>query len=179
MRSPFDRCRGHRPQKLEADPNPFAIVVMAHLKTPKTSQDVASRGQWKWALTKRLYGRGYSRQEILNLFHIIDWLMQLPEALKELYWAEIEAYETERTMTYISSIERLGYERGEKAGEQKGEQKGLLVAIKLGLKLKFGAEGLQLYAIVAEIEDVARLQSICDGLNGDATLDEIRRSCEG
>ena len=72
-------------------------------------------------------------------------------------------------MTYISSIQRLG--------EELGYQKGLLSAIKLGLKLKFGAEGLQLYPAVAQISEVDRLQSIYDGLNADASLIELRRLC--
>ena len=110
----------------------------------------------------------------MHPYRIIDWLLQLPEALEELYLAEIEAFETEHTMTYITSAERIGYERG----EQDGEQKGLLLAIKLGLKLKFGADGLRLYPIVAQVENIERLQLVYDGLNADATLNDLRRLCE-
>ena len=155
--------------KLEASTNPFAIVVMAHLKTQETHGDAPSRGQWKWALTRLLYERGYARKDMLKLFHIINWQMQLPESLKELYWAKIEAYETEHTMDAITYIEQIGYERG--------EQKGLLLAIKLGLKLRFGAEGLRLYPTVTQIENMERLQLVYDGLDTGATLDDLRSLC--
>ncbi|WP_295408356.1 hypothetical protein [uncultured Thiocystis sp.] len=39
---------------LEASPNPFGVVVMAHLKAQE-SKDGASRKHWKWRLTRLLY----------------------------------------------------------------------------------------------------------------------------
>ena len=41
---------------LEADPNPFAAVVLAHLKTRETRQDPEARCVWKIRLIKGLYG---------------------------------------------------------------------------------------------------------------------------
>jgi hypothetical protein len=58
--------------ELEASQNPFAIVVMAHLKTKETRNDAMARKEWKFKLTRSLYERGYERQDILNLFRFID-----------------------------------------------------------------------------------------------------------
>ena len=59
--------------ELEASDNPFATVVMAHLKTRATRADPESRLEWRWRLVRRLYERGYHRQDILNLVWFMDW----------------------------------------------------------------------------------------------------------
>ncbi len=64
--------------ELEQDPNPFALVVMAHLKTKATRGDAAERLAWKVRLVRQLYERGYEREEVLELFRFIDWLLVLP-----------------------------------------------------------------------------------------------------
>ncbi|HMN28334.1 MAG TPA: hypothetical protein PKE45_09295, partial [Caldilineaceae bacterium] len=61
--------------ELEQNRNPFAVVVMAHLKTQATRRRFKDRLQWKIDLVKGLYIRGYKRTDILELFRFIDWLM--------------------------------------------------------------------------------------------------------
>jgi hypothetical protein len=98
--------------QLEASRNPFAVVVMAHLKTQETRRDSGSRKVWKLTLVKRLYELGYDRSDILNLFKFIDWVMILPGGLEPVFWQELEAYEEERQMPYVTSVERIGMEKG-------------------------------------------------------------------
>ena len=109
--------------ELEASQNPFAIVVMAHLKTKETRNDAAARKEWKFKLTRMLYERGYERQDILNLFRFIDWILELPEDLKRSFRDELEAYEREQQMPYVTSIERMGIEQGIEQGEDRATQK--------------------------------------------------------
>jgi hypothetical protein len=99
-------------QVLEENENPFAVVVMAHLKAQETRDDGQERKLWKFILTRRLYERGYERQDILNLYRFIDWLLELPEGLELEFQQEIEQFEQERQMTYISSIERMAQQKG-------------------------------------------------------------------
>ena len=106
--------------QLEASANPFATVVMAHLKTQETVKDDRLRQQWKFALTRRLYGMGYSRDDVVRLYHFIDWLMQLPEALEAEYWQAVQAYEGEQQMTYVTYAERVGVEKGIQLGRVEG-----------------------------------------------------------
>jgi hypothetical protein len=96
--------------ELEASRNPFAIAVMAHLKTKATRQDFPSRKEWKFRLTRQLYEQGYERQDILNLFKFLDWIMELPQDLKQAFRTELEQYEQERQMPYITSIEQMAKE---------------------------------------------------------------------
>ena len=98
--------------ELEASENVFATVVMTHLKAQETKRSPEKRKQWKLALIKRLYERGFDRSAILNLFKFIDWVLILTEDTKRSFWEQLKAYEEERQMPYITSVEQIGYDRG-------------------------------------------------------------------
>jgi hypothetical protein len=105
---------------LENDPNPFAIVVIAHLKTLETRHTPRERFAWKWHLTMALYKRGYNKQDVIHLFLFIDWIMTLPEELKKSFSQRIMDYEEDRKMRYISSVEEYCMEKGMEQGMEKG-----------------------------------------------------------
>lgn len=99
---------------LENNPNPFALVVMAHLKAKETRSDDQQRKAWKFSLTRRLYEQGYERQDILNLYRFIDWLLVLPEGLEREFQEDLQRFEQERQMQYVTSIERMAMQEGSK-----------------------------------------------------------------
>jgi hypothetical protein len=99
--------------ELEADPNPFALATAAHLLAQATQKDPQQRLAGKLALTRRLYQRGWTKQEVLDLYEFIDWLLALPEALEDAFLDEIHDLEESTKMRYISSAERIGMKRGE------------------------------------------------------------------
>ncbi len=105
---------------LESSTNPFAVMVMAHLKTQATNGNPLSRLQWKLTVAKSLYQRGYSRQDILELFRLINWMMTLPEELEQSFTVEITNYEEEKKMPYITPLERFAIERGRQQGIAEG-----------------------------------------------------------
>jgi hypothetical protein len=88
---------------LEANRNPFATVVMAHLKARETRNNAITRKDWKLRLTRRLYEQGDGREDILELYRFIDWLIELPEPLEAEFQAALVAYEGEATMRYVST----------------------------------------------------------------------------
>ena len=96
--------------------NPFAIVVMAHLKTQDTRHDEQGRKRWKLYLVKRLYERGYRKEDVINLFRFIDWIMGLSEEMEESFWVEMHQYEEGEKMEYITSVERIGIKKGIQQG---------------------------------------------------------------
>jgi predicted transposase YdaD len=61
-----------------------------------------------------LYELGYKRSDVLNLFKFLDWAMILPEGLKRAFWEELKAYEEERKMPYVTSVEEIGMEKATK-----------------------------------------------------------------
>ncbi|WP_445253255.1 hypothetical protein [Nostoc sp. 106C] len=85
---------------------------MAHLKTKATQRNPESRLQWKLSLVRRLFERGYSREDIQELFRFIDWVMVLPKELASSFKTEVRNYEEVNRMRYVTSIERLAKEEG-------------------------------------------------------------------
>jgi hypothetical protein len=159
--------------------NPFATVVMAHLKVIETRNDNTQRKEWKLILTKRLYEQGYEREDVINLFQFIDWLMRLPEELEQEFWQQVRELEEERRMPYITSVERIGIQKGIEQGIEQSQQQMkqiLLESIELGLDLKFGTEGLSLLPEISQIHDLEQLRVIQTALRTVNTVDELRQS---
>ncbi len=107
--------------ELEASSNPFAIVVMSHLKSRATRGDMPSRLRWKMHLVRQLYQGGWRRQDVLELLRFIDWVLALPSGLESRFRDEVEKLETEKDMRYVTSFERLSREEGLEQGFLQGE----------------------------------------------------------
>ena len=160
-----------RVAELEAERNPFAAVVLAHLKTVETRREPARRRDWKIRLVKSLFDRGLSAEEIRQLFRLIDWLMELPREFEEEFQEQIHRFEEERQMPYVTAIERMAMEKGLERGELSALKRGIEVA----LQLKFGTDGLQLLPLVREVERVEVLRAVQDSIRTAGALDEVRR----
>ena len=160
---------------MEESNNPFATVVMAHLKAQETRQDEEERKRWKLYLIRRLYERGYGRKDVVQLFRFIDWVLQLPEEVEEMVWQKAREYEAEQHRPYITSVERIGYRQGKQEGIQQGVRQGLLAGIELGLKLKFDGQGVRLLPEIHQIKDVEVLRAVHNAIETADTVEELRR----
>lgn len=131
--------------ELESSENVFALVVRAQIHA-KRIKDGASRQQVKIGLVRLLYERGYSREQVIELFNIIDWMIQLPEGLEQGFVQTVFDIQEEKQMTYINTIERVqlrqATEEGVQIGRQEGRQEGVQIghqeALRNLLKIKFG-----------------------------------------
>ncbi|NET57182.1 MAG: transposase [Symploca sp. SIO2E6] len=112
LKFPTVKLLDYTAKTLAESTNPFAVIVAAHRETQKTRQDPDSRYQGKLRIVKNLYQQGYERQDILEVFRLIDWMMTLPASLEENFTREIQRYEEENQMPYVTSVERLGIEQG-------------------------------------------------------------------
>jgi predicted transposase YdaD len=52
-------------------------------------------------------------------------VMILPEAVERKFWQELQVFEEERKVTYVSNAERFGFERGIKHGIEQGIEQGM------------------------------------------------------
>jgi len=123
---------------LVKDPNPFALVVMAHLKTKTTRGNARERFTWKVKLVRQLYERGYERKDVLELFRFIDWLLVLPDEMTKSFRKRIEEIEQESKMKYVTSI------------EQEGRQEGLREVVLAQFEEKFGPPDAPVRLLVAK-----------------------------
>jgi hypothetical protein len=96
------------------------MSTAAHLLTQQTRRDVSGRYAAKWRLARLLYERDWDRQRNIDLFSIIDWMMRLPDDLQQTLWHELEQLEANKQMPYMTSIERIGMEKGVQQGKQLG-----------------------------------------------------------
>jgi hypothetical protein len=117
---------------LQASANPFAVLLQAHLRARETARDTPGRYRWKLELVKQLYDRGLSRDDVLQLFRFIDWVLALPAELERKFLTELEQWEEVRKMPYITSAERIGIEKGMQQGIQQGMQQGIQQGIQRG-----------------------------------------------
>ena len=139
-------------ETLEQTTNPFGVVVMAHLKTKATHRNPESRLQWKLSLTRRLYERGYTREDIFGLFRFIDWVMVLPKELARSFKQEVRSYEEANRMRYVTSIERLAKEEGMLQTLQEN-------VIKI-LQTRFGVAPSSLVEVINGIGDQSLLETL-------------------
>jgi hypothetical protein len=147
---------------LEASTNPFSKVVLAHLKARETHGNPTDRHAWKVRLVRGLYERGFSAKDVRELFRLIDWLMELPPPLANLFRKELDEIQEENRMPYVTSIERLG------------RCDVICSVIESLLQQRFGDDGVKLMPEIREIYDEAQLLAIHKALVTAASPDEVR-----
>ncbi len=166
-------------EALERNDNPFAVVTLAHLQAQATRGDAEKRREWKFRLVRRLYQRQFTKEDVRELFRLIDWIMDLPADLEDQFREEVYRYEEEQKMPYLSSLERRGLEEGLAKGLAKGRalglREGLLHAIAVALQTKFGAAGRKLLTRAKKLDDPAALRRLVRVVQTAETLDDVRQ----
>jgi flagellar biosynthesis/type III secretory pathway protein FliH len=142
---------------LEENPNPFAVVVMAHLQTIATSPKAVARRDAKFRLTRLLYERNYTRKKIVELLRFIDWIMVLTPTLEVEFEQAIDELEEQYKMKYVTSFER----RGHRIGFEEGLEQGLEQGIVRVLTRRFGTISEELQGKIKEAS-VSQLESLLD-----------------
>ncbi|MEM1394936.1 MAG: cytosolic protein [Cyanobacteria bacterium P01_H01_bin.150] len=152
-----------RLSELEESRNPFATVVLAHLAALETRDNRVERKAQKLALVKRLYEKEFSREQVLNLFAFLDWMLTLPLELEREFEVEVEKLEEFIRMKYVTSFER------------NARRESLLEGIEVSLEVKFGSEGLNLLPEISQIYDIERLRTILVRIKTANSLSELRQ----
>jgi len=161
-----------RDAELAASMNPFAVVVQAHLAAQETREAVEAWGQAKIGLIRGLYERGYGREQILELFRLIDWLLALPAEQEEDVWRAIAEIEEERRMPYITSVERIGRARGRAEERADGIQDGQRVMLRRIASARFGELSEALEQRIATADEEA-LNQLADRITVAAAPDDL------
>lgn len=147
-------------EELEASTNPFAIMVMAHLKTKATQGLPQERLQWKRILARSLFEKGYSIDEVRQQFQLIDRMMALPKPIQQNFKLEMERYQEEKEMRFMSQIELMAKEDG----IEEGIQQGILEAFREGaldiLQKRFSEVPPSLASKLNGLEDASSLKEL-------------------
>jgi hypothetical protein len=99
------------------------------------------------------------------LFRVIDWLLQLPAELEIEFERALMALEEEEKMPYITSIERMGMERGLQQGE--------VAVLRTLLQRKFGDQFTEAYRKRLDNADTDTLLRWSEQLLGADIIDEV------
>ena len=118
--------------ELLASENAFGLITAAHILTQQTRKHEEERYEAKSRLVRILYERHWDKERVIKLFAILDWLMQLPEWLNRQILDQIETIEEGEKVQYITSVERIGMEKGEVIGMEKGEVIGMEKGVVIG-----------------------------------------------
>ncbi len=124
--------------ELLASDNVFALITAAHILTRKTRKNDQERYQAKRHLVRILYGKGWDKQKIIDLFAVIDWMMWLTPELAQQLWHDIETIEEQEHMRYVTSVERFEREKLYQQGVMDGESRGESKLLRKQLERRFG-----------------------------------------
>jgi flagellar biosynthesis/type III secretory pathway protein FliH len=138
---------------------------MAHLKTQASTGNAEEREQYKWELVQNLYQRGYTENEVIKLFRLLDWMMTLPESLQQSFDTKLKNYQEERKMPILSNIERRALETGRQEGLEEGLQRGaqngrnMVLAV---LNTRFNPVPAEVIDRINQISDYETLQQLLE-----------------
>lgn len=59
-----------------------------------------------------------------GLFRLLDWVLALPAPLEYTFKQDLARFEKEKSMPYITSVERIGRKEGREAGLKEGRKVG-------------------------------------------------------
>jgi hypothetical protein len=77
-------------------------------------------------------------------------------------------------MTLAERFMEEGRQEGRQEGHQKGRQEGLIEAVKLGLELRFGGDGMALFSTVETCSDLSVLAQAQEAIRKGRELAEIK-----
>jgi hypothetical protein len=124
--------------------------------TQATKGEPRTRFEWKWRIVRSLYEREYGEQEVRRLFRLVDWFMRLPEPLDIEFRENLERFEGDQNMPYVTSIERLAMAEGKAKGKVEGKAETILLV----LETRFGSTSEGLSSAVRGITDSDRLTEL-------------------
>ena len=124
--------------ELLASDNAFGLITAAHILTQQTRKQHQERYEAKLRLVRLLYQRQWDKQRVIDLFSVLDWLMQLPEWLNAQVWQELETIEESKKVRYVTSVERIGMAKGIAKGREEGRVEGESRLLRRLLERRFG-----------------------------------------
>jgi len=110
--------------ELQQSENPFALVALAHLRALKTRGTPNLMLREKISLIRQLRARGYTAEQVIHLYKVVDFMMALSQDLEKLVQEVVRRFEEGREWP-LTSLEELAIREGAEKGIQQGIQQGI------------------------------------------------------
>ncbi len=107
-----------------------------------------------------------------SLLH--DWIMNLPKELSAGFWNELSSYEEEKKMRYVTSVEKIGVEKGIQQGIQQGMLQTAREVLIETLETRFDVIGRSLMEIINDIDDASLLKMLHKSALTTTSLDKFK-----
>lgn len=150
--------------QLERSKNPFAVMVLVHLKTQETQGHYDLRAISKLKIATALYEKGFAKAQIEQLLKLVDWLMGLPDNLERVFQRKYEKFLEKKKMPFVTIFEKVARERGLKEGREEGREEGLVQGLREGildnLAVRFGSKPRNIRKKLESIGTLAKLKSL-------------------
>ena len=78
-------------------------------------------------------------------------MMRLPPELETKLWQELTTLECNKTMPYVTSVERIGYQRGHLEGHEEGRQMEASALVQRQLRRRFGSLSSEIAERIADL----------------------------
>lgn len=112
-------------KELVREENPFAVVTRVQVAKLRSERNPDQRYSFRMELTKELYDRPYSKEQVIRLYRFIDYILTLPKPKALQFRKELEEFEEGRKMPYMTSTERIAREEGIMQGIAQGIPQGI------------------------------------------------------
>lgn len=147
-------------EELAQNPNPFAVVTRVQLAKLRSERDPDQRYSFRMALTKELYDREYTKEQVIRLYRFIDYILTLPKPEALQFRKELEEFEEGRKMPYMTSTERIAREEGMMQGISKGQLESLQEAVQDILEVRFGKLAVAIQEKLNSCTDLTKLKKV-------------------
>ena len=124
-----------------------------------------------------LYQKGYSKEDVLDLFRFIDWVIYLPKDLEDKYLEEVREYEGVRKMEFVAPFERMAKSEGKREGKREGEREGkkqqaVFMLLRL-LKAKFGYVPESIEHLIRSARNLETIERISEKIFEIQGIDDV------
>lgn len=152
--------------------NPFAVVTRVQLAKLRSERDPDRRYSFRMELTRELYDRKYTKEQVIRLYRFIDYILTLPKPKALQFRKELEEFEEGRKMPYMTSTERIAREEGIMQGITQGIAQGIPQGISRGqlenareavldiLEVRFGKLAAAIQEKVNSCTDLRKLKKV-------------------
>jgi hypothetical protein len=160
------------PEGLAPERNPFAVVTRVQLAKLRSERNPDRRYSFRMELTKELYDRDYTKEQVIRLYRFIDYVLTLPKPKALEFKKELEEFEEGRKMPYVTSTERIAREEGVMQGITQGITEGMMRGINRGqlenareavldiLEVRFGKLAAAMQEKINSCGDLRKLKKV-------------------
>jgi hypothetical protein len=100
-------------------------------------------------------------RDVRQLYRMIDWLMELPPPLQQVFQRQVDEYEEGQPMPFYDMWQR----------------RAMLQMLEESLRAKFGEEGAELIPTLRELNDAEKYIALSGSIATATSLAEVRQAC--